>query len=67
MRGEGDDMVLWLLRLVVDRGPRIESNAVIEVEMAARRHWGGQRPYVAKSSPESRHARRSRRGHTDIA
>ncbi len=46
-----NDIVLYVLRLLVDRVPRIQSNAVIEVEMAARRHWGGRRPYIRKRSP----------------
>lgn len=43
-----EDIVLWILRAVVDRAPGISPNAVLEVEQVTRTHWGGSRPYVAK-------------------
>jgi hypothetical protein len=48
MRGDPDDIVLWLLRLIIDRVPRVSSNVVIELEREARVAWGGKRAYVAK-------------------
>ena len=55
MRGDGsDDLVLWLMRELVDRVPGLPSNTIIEVEQMTRQHWGGVRAYVAKT-PRQQH------------
>jgi len=45
------DMITWILRAVCDTSPGIASEHLLEVEIAARQHWGGARPYVAKRHP----------------
>ena len=53
MRGDGDDVVMWLLRAMCDvLPPGIErTNMLITIERDARLAWGGRRPYVAKRRP----------------
>lgn len=48
---DSDDIVLWLLRKLVDEVRGVSSNTVIEVEREARIRWGGQRKYIAKRTP----------------
>ena len=49
-RDGSDDLVLSILRMVVDEFPAIASNVIIEVETLARRTFGGRRCYVRHSS-----------------
>lgn len=65
MRGD-DDVVIWLLRALVDRA-KLSTNTVQEVEREARIHWGGRRPYIPRVSLADRQAQRARRGRPDVA
>ena len=42
------DVITWVLRAVSEIRPGVD---LLEVERAARSHWGGSRPYVAKRTP----------------
>jgi glycine/D-amino acid oxidase-like deaminating enzyme len=48
------DIITWILRKVCDRLPAA-GTAILEVEMEARNHWGGMRPYVGKRRPITDH------------
>jgi len=67
MRGADDaeDLVVWMLRAIVDEMPGLPSNTVLRLEQLTRVHWGGRRPYIAKHGPSP--LRPTRKRPADVA
>lgn len=58
MAEEGGDIITWVLRAVCEEVPTAQYSAgILRAEIAARRFWGGERPYVAKCPPILRDGR----------
>ena len=45
-RDEPEYFVTWVLRAICDEAPGLSTVAVLTVEMATRRKFGGSRPYI---------------------
>jgi len=43
---DSEDLVVWMLRAVLDAMPGLPPNTIILIEQATRLHWGGRRSYI---------------------
>ncbi len=62
LRVAADDIVIWILRIVSEQRRIDPLNAIVNAEQMTRVHWGGARPYIAKTRARDR-AERARLRH----
>lgn len=58
MISEADDLVLVMLKMVMDIDPSFSAAQALQVEQQIRREWGGEQVKIAKRGPLLRCARK---------